>query len=65
MQLYTETLSDNFDVTLPAGLLNTLDLAPGDTVVFEVKGRQARISGLSLAEYEPAEDDKSPLMRRS
>ena len=53
MQIYTETLTDNLDVRLPQDLIALLDIEPGDTVVFQVRGNYAAISGLELASIEP------------
>ena len=65
MQIYTETLTDNFSVQLPADLVALLEIEAGDTVVFQVKGSQARISGLDLSEFEePDRDDATnPFLR--
>ena len=52
MQIYTETLSDNYSVQLPADLVALLEIEAGDTVVFQVKGNHATISGLELANTE-------------
>ena len=49
MQIYTETLSDAHSVKLPKDLVALLEIEPGDTVVFQVSGSHATISGLELA----------------
>ncbi|RLQ21196.1 hypothetical protein DWB85_14040 [Seongchinamella sediminis] len=59
MQIYTETLTDNHSVQLPDELVALLEIEAGDTVVFQVKGNQARISGLELSGFEaPAPDER-------
>ena len=52
MQIYTETLTDNFSVQLPADLVAMLEIEAGDTVVFQMRGNHATISGLELAAME-------------
>ena len=52
MQIYTETLTDSFSVQLPADLVAMLEIEAGDTVVFQMKGNHATISGLELVTTE-------------
>ena len=67
MQIYTETLTDNHSVQLPADLVAMLEIEAGDTVVFQVKGSQARISGLDSSDFEEPEQDDgtNPFLRES
>lgn len=62
MNIYTETLRDNLSVQLPEDLVAILEIEPGDTVIFQVKGNQARISGLELSEFEQAPSTDNPFI---
>ena len=62
MQIYTETLTDNHSVQLPPDLLAMLEIEAGDTVVFQVKGSQARISGLELSGFDNPEVPDNPFL---
>ncbi|TDG11630.1 AbrB/MazE/SpoVT family DNA-binding domain-containing protein [Seongchinamella unica] len=62
MNIYTETLRDNLSVQLPRDLVTILDIEPGDTVIFQVKGNQARISGLELSDFEQPTSDNNPFI---
>ena len=63
MNIYTETLRDNLSVQLPRDLVTILDIEPGDTVIFQVKGNQARISGLELSDFEQPTSDNNPFIK--
>ena len=62
MDIYTETLTDNLSVQLPRDLVALLDIEPGDTVIFQVKGNQARISGLELSEFDQSPATENPFL---
>lgn len=62
MNIYSETLGDNLSVKLPRDLVALLDIEPGDTVIFQVKGNQARISGLELSDFEQPEEGGNPFL---
>ena len=64
MQIYTETLTDSLSVQLPADLVALLEVEPGDTVIFQVKGNQARISGLELSEFDRPDTVENPFLTR-
>ena len=63
MQIYTETLTDSFSVQLPADLVAMLEIEAGDTVVFQMKGNHATISGLELAAMEDQSLDGGDVLR--
>ena len=65
MNIYTETLTDNLSVQLPRDLVALLDIEPGDTVIFQVKGNQARISGLELSGFDEPETGANPFLKPS
>lgn len=63
MNIYSETLGDNLSVKLPRDLVALLDIEPGDTVIFQVKGNQARISGLELSDFEQPGEEGNPFLK--